>query len=202
MDEVQRKIIASILKEAGFDNANQKALEILLNVFEDRLTSFLHASLQKSIHAGRPSMTMLDILDSKQCFQKLLNYRPWDKSHLLECRTSAPKCSFKNNEDMFSLVPLREINLEYELLEPEVEWSSPLSTHVEKFIHIYDFMPSFPPIHTFRMTALKSQSSKNQSSKVKNRLEQSLRSESNMIKLIKTNGSIPGFINYMYRNKK
>jgi len=202
MDEVQRKIIASILKEAGFDSANQKALEILLNVFEDRLSSFLHSSLQKSIHAGRPSMTMLDILDSKQCLQKLLDYRPGDESHLLECNASVPKCSFKNNEDMFSLVPLREINLEYELLEPEVEWSSPLSTHVEKFIHIYDFMPSFPPIHTFRMTALKSHSSKNQSSKVKNRLEQSLRSESNMIKLIKTNGSIPGFINYMYRNKK
>jgi Transcription factor TFIID complex subunit 8 C-term len=114
-----------------------------------------------------------------------------------------------NNEDLainktnpFKLVIIDLEDYDYEeLVEPE-EWTSPLSVRVEKFIHIYDFMPSFPPIHTFRQTTIKQQTIKNQSSKVKKRLEQSLKSEENMIKLIKSSGSIPGFINYLYKRKK
>lgn len=201
MEEAQKRLLASVLKAVGFESASLKAMELFLEIFDDCLRTFLTVASNKSLHASRPSLSLLDVLDGKQTLQKIIKSHPIDQVYLKECNVSIERCKFKNIEDMFSLIPFEVFPVEYEIPEPELGWNSPLSTKVEKFIHIYDFMPSFPPIHTFRMTFLKSSSAKNQSSKVKNRLEQSLRSEGNMIKLIKSNGSIPGFINYIYKNK-
>ncbi|ADM12613.1 uncharacterized protein Eint_111130 [Encephalitozoon intestinalis ATCC 50506] len=90
---------------------------------------------------------------------------------------------------------------EEEVKEEEKEFASPLASSIEKYIHIYDFMPSFPPIHAFRQTIVKAGNKGSKSMNVKNRLEQSLRTEGNLLKLIKASGSLPPFVNFLYKNE-
>lgn len=201
MEEMLQRMILRLLKNTGFETAESRALAVLVKTFDDRISSFLRTVSQLSVLGGRPSVCMLDLFGTKQATQSLARYRPLPTEILVECGSTVPKCRNGNTRNLFSLIPLLPEIYPRETVEDEEEWVSPLSTRVEKFIHIYEFMPNFPPIHTFRTTAVKNHNSKNQSSKVKNRLEQSLRSEGNMIKLIKSSGSIPNFINYIYKNK-
>lgn len=99
----------------------------------------------------------------------------------------------------FEFSVAEETVYEYEKAEEEVKFDSPLVSNIEKYIHIYEFMPNFPPAHAFRQTIIKPSSKSSRSLSVKNRLEQSLRSENNLLKLIKASGSLPPFINFLYR---
>ncbi|CAD26035.1 hypothetical protein [Encephalitozoon cuniculi GB-M1] len=100
----------------------------------------------------------------------------------------------------FEFSPVERIEYPEEVAEEEEKFVSPLSSSIEKYIHIYDFMPSFPPTHAFRQTIVKASSKSSKSVNVKNRLEQSLRTEGNLLKLIKASGSLPPFVNFLYRN--
>lgn len=101
----------------------------------------------------------------------------------------------------FELPPFERVTYEKEEAEKEEKFTSPLSSSIEKYIHIYDFMPSFPPTHAFRQTIVKGGSRSSKSMNVKNRLEQSLRTEGNLLKLIKASGSLPPFVNFLYKNE-
>lgn len=201
MDVMLRRMVARLLRNAGFEAVESRALEILVGVFEDRIISFLRTATQLAALSGRPSVSMLDLFGMNQGSRGIVDYRMLSREMLAECGSNVPKCRNRNVEELLSLISVVSESYFHETVDPEDEWISSLSTRVEKFIHIYDFMPSFPPIHTFRMTIVKNYNLKNQSSKVKSRLEQSLRSEGNMIRLIKSSGSIPNFINYIYKNK-
>ncbi|KAI4291708.1 hypothetical protein PAPHI01_0982 [Pancytospora philotis] len=183
--------VAELLRTAGFERVSRQALETLLVVFEDRLCAVLNATASRAAFAGRPSASVLDIMNTITAPTGFSCQIGTDRRNPAELRRWA-----------FGVAPGLPANYEGEQHEDQAEWVSPLSTRVEKFIHIYDFMPSFPPIHTFRLTAAKVPASKNHSSRVKNRLEQSLKSESNMMKLIKSSGSLPSYINFLYKAKK
>ncbi|AFM99387.1 putative transcription factor IID complex subunit [Encephalitozoon hellem] len=99
------------------------------------------------------------------------------------------------------LPPFERIEYEEEEVVREEKFVSPLSSSIEKYIHIYDFMPSFPPTHAFRQTIVKGGSKGSKSMNVKNRLEQSLRTEGNLLKLIRASGSLPPFVNFLYKNE-
>jgi histone H3/H4 len=91
------------------------------------------------------------------------------------------------------------------LYDPEVAaedpaFASPLASSTEKYIHIYEFMPSFPPTHTFRQTIVKPNGRDTRSFDVKHRLEQSLRTENNLLRLIKASGALPPFVNFLYKH--
>lgn len=187
MREILARIIMDILKKAGFELVNKIALEQLIEVLNDKVFSTLNIISQQSILAGRSSVSLLDVFGINQKNRYLANLLNNENNTI---------------ENMFNVIPITDFDFPIELLPEENKWISPISTKFEKFIHIYDFMPDFPPIHTFRQTFTKNQISKNQSSKVKNRLEQSLKTEDNMIKLIKSSGSIPKFVNFMYKNKR
>lgn len=113
---------------------------------------------------------------------------------LEECNASIPNCRTKAMQRLFTVVQPKRYDSQNEITEEENEWKSPISTRLGKFIHIYDFMPNFPQIHIIRMTFTNGPTVKNQSSRVKDKLEQSLRSEGNMVRLMKSNGSMPKFI--------
>jgi hypothetical protein len=87
---------------------------------------------------------------------------------------------------------------EAEVEEPE--FVSSLASNIEKYIHIYEFMPSFPPTHTFRQTIIKPNERDTRSFNIKHRLEQSLRAENNLLRLMKESGALPPFVNYLYRH--
>ena len=107
----------------------------------------------------------------------------------------------------FIHVPLSELyltipNYEYECNPEQNEWKSSISHKNEKFIHIYEFMPDFPPIHTYRNTMIKENNTHVAINNIKDRMKQSIRSEKNMFKLFKVSGSLPPFINCIYNNEK
>lgn len=201
MDEVMKRIIIQILKKTGFEAVESQALEVLLKVFSDRLISYLNTVSQKTQHSSRPSTSFIDLLNMNAQIFKIGKEVSYPQHILSECNVTVPDCKYESIKKLFSLIHINRENYPEELIEPEIEWISPLATRVEKYIHIYDFMPNFPPIHTFRMTAVKPMNSKYQSTKVKNRLEQSLSSEGNMVKLIKSSGTMPKFINFLYKGR-
>lgn len=201
MDVFLKRIICEILKQAGFDSVESKALTYFIDSFEESICVFLRTSLQLSLHAGRPSTSLLDVFGINKSIQRIKNNSLITPEQLMECNATIIPSSWPSISNLFSIIPFTRPHIIYEEIEIEPDWQSSISSKVEKFIHIYDFMPSFPPIHTFRITMPKASDIKNQSSKVKHRLEQSLRSEGNMIKLVKSSGSVPGFINYLYKNK-
>lgn len=201
MDEIMKRIIVQILKKTGFESVESKALEMLLEVYNDRICSFLNTVSRRTIHSLKPSTSFIDILSMKNEIFQIGKELPLTSEMLNECNVTVPKSNFRKVQKIFSVVAITRENFPEELIEPELEWTSPITTKVEKYIHIYDYMPSFPPIHTFRMTAMRQSNSKHQSTKVKNRLEQSLSSEGNMVKLIKSSGTMPKFINFLYKGR-
>lgn len=196
-----KRVIVQILKQAGFESIESGALEILLRVFSDRLISYLNTVSQKAIHSSRSSVTLTDLFSMNNQIYRIGKTVEFTNEILVECNVTIPNYKYESVRNLFSIIHINRENYPEELLEPEVEWISPLATRVEKYIHIYDFMPNFPPTHTFRMTPIKQLNNKFQSTKVKNRLEQSLSSEGNMVKLIKSSGTMPKFINFLYKGK-
>lgn len=201
MDEAKRRTIAQLLKTIGFESVEAKALELLVRVLDDRVTAYLTTVSRMALLCSRPTTTLLDLFGMRQTVPRIGRELRIPKDALAECNVDVPPCRNTTVQGLFTLVPLRRQAFPVETLAQEETWVSPLSTRVEKFIHVYDFMPEFPPIHTFRTSSVKGSTLKNQSSKVKNRLEQSLRSEGNMVKLIKSSGSMPKFVNYLYKGQ-
>lgn len=201
MDEVFKRSILELLKTAGFESIEARALEALMAVYTDRITAYLHTISKLSELASRPCTSLLDLFEAKQKLPRIGKNLLFTEEMHEECHVAIPNCKNKTVQSLFMLILCERKEFPREILEEEKEWASPLSTRVEKLIHIYEFMPNFPPIHTFRVTQMKSSAFKNQSAKVKSRLEQSLRSEGNMVKLIKSSGSMPKFINYVYKGK-
>lgn len=205
MRKILEREIIKILKVAGFGSISKQALEILISVYEDRQISILSTVMSRSLLASRPTLSLLDfisIFESKDCFRDNKSNCSAFSDYSSKISNLKGDFSFSKLMNIFNLLNYEPETFEEENPKEDKEWISPISTKVEKAIHIYDFMPNFPSIHTFRNTSVKQQNSKNFSSKVKNRLEQSLRTENNMIKLIKTSGKIPNFVNFIYKHQR
>lgn len=196
MNDKTKYALVKILKETGFESCSSRALELFLAIFEDRLSSMLRTLHSRQIHACRTSTTfldLLDIVDLQDAFtvREDWKYRKKDSRALLTDKRTK----------LFRLPNIHFEEFPHEMQSSCEEWTSPVSIRLEKFIHIYEFMPPFPPVHTFRHTHLKPAVSGGLSFRVKNRLEQSHITEDNMIKLIKSSGSLPKFINYIYNRR-
>lgn len=196
MERIVERVVARIMKEAGFEACSSRSLRFITAILEDRLEAILRSVSSQSQHAGRPSTTFTDLLGmviQQNAFMAcdITGYTP----------PISKDESSKRRSMLFSLPSISPEEFPRETIDPGQEWVSPISTKVEKFIHIYDFMPSFPPMHTFRQTSPKASETAGLSSRVKHRLEQSLVTESNMIKLIKLGGSLPKFVNYIHNRK-
>ncbi|KRH91818.1 hypothetical protein M153_23473000584, partial [Pseudoloma neurophilia] len=70
-----------------------------------------------------------------------------------------------------------------------------IATPIDKYVHIYEHLPSFPPSHTFRRTITK-ESVDYSCEKLKKRIEESLRAENNLFKMMRGRN----FINFLYQN--
>lgn len=169
MKDLVNHFILRIVKENGFLYADKKAVLLLKENLEIYVTSILKVLMSYTIHSKKQSTNIFDF------FSVIKNLR----------------INLSTN--------IHPVNYSEEELLPVLEFKSPLSTYLERYIHIYEFMPPFPPTHTFRQTYLKNKEKEDKSQLVKSRLEQSLRSERNLLKLIKGSGSLPSFVNYLYK---
>jgi hypothetical protein len=169
MRRVLEDRLLRILKEVGYEVVERKALEVYVTGLETYMLAYLRTISSLSRHGMKSHSTLLDLL----C---LVDGKRFDCGSVGEAR----------------------VEYENEVAEEEEKFNSPLSSSIEKYIHIYDFMPSFPAIHAFRQTITKPNCKSNKSANVKSRLEQSLRAEGNLLKLIKASESLPPFINFLY----
>lgn len=172
MDEIIKHFLCKYLKDNGYETVEIKALLMLKEAFELKINSYLKVLYSYKMLSSKQNSTLTDVM-------------------------------YLTNKKMPAILPSQGTPAyeETEVIE-DAEFISPLANTVEKYIHIYDFMPSFPPTHTFKQTFVKADTKENKSFSVKNRLEQSLRSENNLLKLIKSSGSLPPFINYLYKRNR
>lgn len=96
--------------------------------------------------------------------------------------------------DVFSF---GSVDLEVEKRIEEGIFYGPISAPVEKFINIYEFMPNFPPLHTFRRTLIKENRVRSRAKDVKERIEQRNQVATNLFRLLKRLGSIPQHADYL-----
>lgn len=78
--------------------------------------------------------------------------------------------------------------------DAEAKEDNIISTHIDKYVHIYEHLPPFPPSHTFRRTIVKDKPQITPES-LKKRIEESLRAEKNLFKMVGVNG----FVNFLYQ---
>ncbi|KAI5149311.1 hypothetical protein ENBRE01_0828 [Enteropsectra breve] len=214
MEPILESVIIKTFKNSDFEAINRRAMELMKRVLGDRIEAILLGLKTRALHANRPTITMLDLEEMIESTSSFSARKTSNKTKYFLCDEEINMLKEANmySKDYIRLyLKTRRMNLfdipaispttsSHEEQEDTIEWNSPLSTKVEKFIHIYDFMPSFPPLHTFRNTVSKQAGAKKHSSQVKNRLEQSLKSEGSMIKLIKNTGSLPPYVNYLYQD--
>jgi len=169
MKEIINHIIVKFLNYNGFDLADKKAVLLINEALDLYISSILKILNSHTFHSRKQCANIWD-------FVSLLNFK---------------NLKIENNIKPVLYPSVQKNNIE--------EFKSPLSTYLERYIHIYDFMPSFPPTHTFRQTYIKNKEKEDRSQKVKTRLEQSLRAEKNLLRLIKGSGSLPSFVNYLHK---
>jgi hypothetical protein len=175
MDEILEHFLCNFLKKNGFEIVERKALLILKEALISRIESYFRCMNSYKTLGLKQGSTAIDALNLvKQ--EKESNLKMLEQGEL--------------------------VTYEEPQVEIKPEFISPLANTVERYIHIYDFMPTFPPTHTFKQTYLKLDTKENKSFSVKNRLEQSLRSEGNLLKLMKSSESLPPFINYLYKRNR
>lgn len=134
--------------------------------------------------------------------------------NILELYTQKILSGIKNNSchcgrsrttllDLTTKLSFKEVKsfpyLEY---EPEIEvktlnYISPVSAPVEKFMHIYEFMPIFPPLHTFKETIIREKKVRSRARDVKDRIEQRNKVIESLFSLIRASKKKPKCVNYL-----
>lgn len=105
--------------------------------------------------------------------------------------------------DLINKYPLKEVTsfsyVEYpcETEEKTENYVSPISSQVEKSMYVYDFMPPFPSLHTFKETIIKDKRVRSRARDVKDRIEQRNRIIDSLFVLAKASKK-KKFINYFY----
>ncbi|OQS55032.1 hypothetical protein EHP00_945 [Ecytonucleospora hepatopenaei] len=168
---VLENLLGLFLKKIGYEKVDKKAFILLKEVFICWLNSKIGLLSFLASHSGRTKLNFFDFFNT-------------EVNHIL-----------------LSELDIILSNYEHEVFPEQNEWKSSISHKNEKFIHIYEFMPDFPPIHTYRNTMIKENNTHVEINNIKDRMKQSIRSEKNMFKLFKVSGSLPPFINCIYNNE-
>lgn len=172
--------IANMLKNVGFECTNNRALMLLDHSFLLFFSSVLKTLKIRTIHSNRAKVTIIDILKMKQ-----------NKEYYDKIKEFVILLSRLHNEENI-------VNENVEIEENEKEETKfTISTQIEKYVHIYDHLPPFPPSHTFRKTIIKEQKVSS-CDNLKKRMEESLRAEKNLFRMMEVNN----FVNFLYQKNE
>ncbi|TBU07293.1 putative subunit 8 of transcription factor IID [Hamiltosporidium magnivora] len=170
MEKILEKCILEELKRAGYQKLNTKALYMFTQTTIAQIKTNCNILSSLTLHSMRSRSTLLDVMN-------LIKLTKIDYSNVY----NRPTVKYEVEE------------------EPKpIQFKSSISCSAEKFIHIYDFMPDFPPVHTFKKSFLKENRSEDKSEKVKQRIEQSLKTESSLLKIIACSKGLPKRINFLF----
>lgn len=171
IDEIIETCLANELKRAGYECMDKKALIIFKEAFDKRIMSILHTLRKFTSHSLK------------------------DKSTMIEAFVMMNDIGIKvNKRDFVKILPL---HIEKEEEDVKIEFHNKLASVIDKYIHVYEFMPDFPPAHSFKKTFIKGSINSNFSEGHKKRLEQSAVAEANLYKMLHKSNKIPQFANYL-----
>lgn len=168
-------ILAFHLRRAGFEGTTKRALHLFNVATVCTLRNYLRTLKSITIHSQRAHTTILDVLKLQTLF----------------------KTPFITDNKMYYPMQFAE--------EPDEDGHVPCSgigVRVEKFVHIYDFMPVFPPAHTFKKSFPKESGDEEERGRnIKRRLEESLVGENNLVRMMDACNEIPDYVNFMRERK-
>lgn len=166
MDQILDIYILSELKDTGYSFANKRALQILKSVFIKKMLTYCKSLKHVTNHAGRHKTILTDIFN-------------FDKSPMFEI----------NNSSKVAL------HFENSIYTPPEKFVNEIASKIDRYIHIYEFMPEFPPTHTFKRSYAKN--AKKHDIKIKQRVEQNLLAERTVFKMVFVEKKMPRHVNYM-----
>lgn len=167
--------IALILKKNNFEKINKQTLLLFQHAFLLYFSNFLKTLKIRTIHSGRSKITNFDILkfhtESESLIYKIIKIIPKKINKIKETKEAIQNVDSEiKNESDFSI-----------------------AQHINKYVHIYDHLPKFPPSHTFRRTIQK-ENLDFSCNNLKKRIEQSFKAEKNLFKMVK----IGKFVNFLH----
>ena len=77
------------------------------------------------------------------------------------------------------------------------EFVSKISGAVSKWLNVYEYLPNFPPLHTFKTTTVREKKQRSRAKDIKERIDQSNKIINNLFKLIKSTKKPPKHANYL-----
>lgn len=175
LEKSELAFLAGHIREVGFEIASKHGLIFLKHAFTLYFSNLLKILKIRALHAGRGKVTVIDILKMKQ-FEK----------------------EFEEIHKFIRNIRKRKENIieTQETVEDKKEEKFIISTQIDKYVHIYEHLPPFPPSHTFRRTITKDHIEYT-CENLKKRIEESLKAEKNLLKMM----NISKYVNFLYQNK-
>lgn len=165
-----------LLKNTGYTHTNTRALDIFSSISLQYIDEFLKTLANTTNHAQRSKTTVVDLF-------AILNLSKIDLNN-------------KGDVDFKKVVPLG-FETDANDLSGACTFENSIVSKIDRYIHIYEFMPSFPPTHTFKKTFPKETIRNETPEKIKTRLEQVARAEKNLIKMLRVSKGLPKYVNFM-----
>ncbi|KAM0688670.1 hypothetical protein COBT_000071 [Conglomerata obtusa] len=176
MDEIIESTLALILRDAGYDSISKHALNHFSQIFKNQILSLLKALNALTLHAQRSKSSLIDI----QSLLKLTN-------------RSITTGDIQNAIQKNDLLP----HFQNEIAEVTVSFENLIANSIDRFIHVYEFMPQFPPTHTFKRNYSKEVGKHRRPDGIKKRIEESVMVERSLIRMIMERGEMPKYVNYL-----
>lgn len=173
MEKMTKIVLLQFLKEAGFENVNTKALELFYVLFEEKMSSILISLNNFTCHAQRSKVILSDL-------ENVINVSKLN--------------------DPFNSFPV--LKFDEEVFHEKEQFDNGIASKIDKYIYIYEFMPNFPPTHTFKRSYIKEVKRNYKPEMLKIRLEQSMQAEKNLVKMMKLSKNLPKYVNFMDRITK
>lgn len=176
--DIYHTAVLNYLKSIGYTHTSSYALSMLTSIFKATIHKFLKTLVSVTTHAQRSKTTIVDLHSLLRFFDIRLH-------------------------KVLRIHPYMQLNLDTEqnMIQDCAAFENSIVSKIDRYIHIYEFMPSFPPTHTFKKTFPKETKSNETPEKIKIKLEQVGRAEKNLIRMMRMSNKLPKRVNFMDQMK-
>lgn len=174
MDNIIEHIIIEALSSAGYTSFSKRAVEHFKQVFINKQLSFLNSLSAVTIHSQRSKSNIIDLNNTLKLTNKKISQKD-----LVSFDTK----KFENQEE-----------------QEFVNFVNPIASNIDRFIHVYEFMPHFPPSHTFKRNYTKEIAKHRRPDGIKKKIEETVLVERSLIRIMKENKELKCFANFLRRN--
>ncbi|KAH9385527.1 transcription initiation factor TFIID subunit 8 [Nematocida major] len=188
-------VISALLKEEGFEKIEARAMESLSTAFFN-YAIYTSSRLKRQCEMSR--RTLPTLVDAAIMVQEMSNQREKQKKDEgwkiegIELETLSETLN-KYNENSTNPV---QVNME-DSFEEEKEFASEACAYVEYPQNYYEFLPKFPPAHTFKTSTIKRKITDDRAQKARLRNEQTKKVVENLFSIMEKSGKTPKYANYL-----